>query len=106
MEIIVLGAVDILIKLQQIKFKWHVLIIEKEFKTERALPQEVILGADFKYVCDGEARKIAICGIERTSLVYKIPAAHIRLCTCVIPECYCYGLEIVNHSKRNVVNRI
>ena len=102
MEIIVLGAADILIKLQQIKFKWHVLIIEKEFKTE---PQEVILGADFKNICDGEARKIAICGIERTGLVYKIPAAHIRLCTCIIPECYCYGIEIVNHS-RNVINRI
>ena len=29
MEIKVLGAADILTKLQQIKFKWHVLIIEK-----------------------------------------------------------------------------
>ena len=106
MEIMVLGAADMLIKLHQIKFKWRVLIIEKEFKTERTLPQEVILGADFKNICDGEARKIAICGIERTGLVYKMPAAHIRLCTCIkIPECYCYGIEIANHS-RNVVNRI
>ena len=30
MEILVLRAADILIKLQQIKFRWHVLIIEKK----------------------------------------------------------------------------